>query len=116
MSLSASGLMVDLSLPAVTFRISLSGGVFTMQYFLQSNGNAEAAKKSVKHLILKTVPSGNTDCEEFDGGGVQSALQCRSYTATHSFLEYLAILSPSQRCGRPTLRTVTIMLLPILNR
>ncbi|XP_064093828.1 uncharacterized protein LOC135206337 [Macrobrachium nipponense] len=32
----------------------------------QSNGHAEAAMKSIKHLILKTAPSGNINCEEFD--------------------------------------------------
>ena len=37
-------------------------------HYPQSNGHAEAAVKSVKHLILKTAPSGNIDCEEFDRG------------------------------------------------
>ncbi|XP_045121980.1 uncharacterized protein K02A2.6-like [Portunus trituberculatus] len=34
----------------------------------QSNGHAEAAVKSVKHLIQKTAPSGDIDCEAFDRG------------------------------------------------
>ncbi|XP_068224072.1 uncharacterized protein [Palaemon carinicauda] len=34
----------------------------------QSNGHAEASVKAIKHLILKTAPSGNIDCEEFDRG------------------------------------------------
>ena len=37
-------------------------------HYPQSNGHAEAAVKSIKHLILKTAPSGNIDCEEFDRG------------------------------------------------
>ena len=37
-------------------------------HYPQANGHAEAAVKSVKHLILKTSPSGNIDCEEFDRG------------------------------------------------
>ncbi|XP_066969110.1 uncharacterized protein [Macrobrachium rosenbergii] len=42
--------------------------VVTSPYYPQSNGHAEAAVKSVKHLILTTAPSGNIDCEEFDRG------------------------------------------------
>ncbi|XP_069975985.1 uncharacterized protein [Penaeus vannamei] len=34
----------------------------------QSNGHAEAAVRSLEHLILKTAPLGNTDCEDFDRG------------------------------------------------
>ncbi|XP_068216653.1 uncharacterized protein [Palaemon carinicauda] len=37
-------------------------------HYPQSNGHAEAAVKAVKHLILKTAPSGNIDCEAFDRG------------------------------------------------
>ncbi|XP_068225977.1 uncharacterized protein [Palaemon carinicauda] len=37
-------------------------------HYPKSNGHAEAAVKAVKHLILKTAPSGNTDCEAFDRG------------------------------------------------
>ena len=37
-------------------------------HYPQSNGHAEAAVKSVKHLILKTSPSGNIDCEDFARG------------------------------------------------
>ncbi|KAG0725797.1 hypothetical protein GWK47_004545 [Chionoecetes opilio] len=37
-------------------------------HYPQSNGHAEAAVKSVKHLILKTAPSGNIDREDFDRG------------------------------------------------
>ncbi|XP_064081491.1 uncharacterized protein K02A2.6-like [Macrobrachium nipponense] len=40
--------------------------VITSPYYPQSNGHAEAAVKSMKHLILTTVPFGNIDCEEFD--------------------------------------------------
>ncbi|XP_068221433.1 uncharacterized protein [Palaemon carinicauda] len=32
----------------------------------QYTGHTEAAIKAIKHLILKTAPSGNIDCEEFD--------------------------------------------------
>ncbi|XP_068232095.1 uncharacterized protein [Palaemon carinicauda] len=37
-------------------------------HYPQSNGHAEATVKAVKHLILKTAPSGNIDCEAFDRG------------------------------------------------
>ncbi|XP_064098156.1 uncharacterized protein K02A2.6-like [Macrobrachium nipponense] len=37
-------------------------------HYPQSNGHAEAAVKAVKHLILKTAPTGNNDCEDFDRG------------------------------------------------
>ncbi|XP_076032421.1 uncharacterized protein LOC143020148 [Oratosquilla oratoria] len=37
-------------------------------YFRESNEHAEAAVKAAKHLILKTAPNGNIDCEEFDCG------------------------------------------------
>ena len=40
----------------------------TSPHYPQSNGHAEAAVKSVKHLILKTAPSGNIDSEEFNRG------------------------------------------------
>ncbi|KAG0725676.1 Gag-Pro-Pol polyprotein [Chionoecetes opilio] len=35
-------------------------------HYPPSNGHAEAAVKSVKHLILKTAPNGNIDSEDFD--------------------------------------------------
>lgn len=31
-------------------------------HYLQSDSHAEAAVRSIKHLILKTAPSGNIDC------------------------------------------------------
>ncbi|XP_064077717.1 uncharacterized protein LOC135195390 [Macrobrachium nipponense] len=37
-------------------------------HYPQSNGHAEAAVKAVKHLILKTAPTGNIDCEDFNRG------------------------------------------------
>ncbi|XP_064079558.1 uncharacterized protein K02A2.6-like [Macrobrachium nipponense] len=37
-------------------------------HYPQSNGHAEAAVKAVKHLIFKTAPTGNIDCEDFDRG------------------------------------------------
>ncbi|XP_068243679.1 uncharacterized protein [Palaemon carinicauda] len=40
----------------------------TSPHYPQSNGYAKATVKSVKHLILKTAPSGNIDCEDFDRG------------------------------------------------
>ena len=42
--------------------------VVSSPHYPQSNGHAEAAVKSVKHLILKTAPSGNIDNEDFDRG------------------------------------------------
>ena len=42
--------------------------VVSSPHYPQSNGHAEAAVKSVKHLILKVAPSGNIDCENFDRG------------------------------------------------
>ncbi|XP_068247527.1 uncharacterized protein [Palaemon carinicauda] len=42
--------------------------IITSPHYPQSNGRAEAAVKAVKHLILKTAPSGNIDCEAFDRG------------------------------------------------
>lgn len=42
--------------------------VISSPHYPQSNGHAEAAVKSVKHLIMKVAPSGNTDCEEFYRG------------------------------------------------
>ena len=42
--------------------------VVSSPHFPQSNGHAEAAVKTCKHLILKTSPSGNIDNEEFDRG------------------------------------------------
>jgi len=48
-------------------------------HYPQSNGHAEAAVKSVKHLIMKVAPSGNIDCEEFDRG----LLELRN-TPTHT--------------------------------
>ena len=63
--------MADLNSPAANSRISERWGVhhvISSPHYPQSNGHAEAAVKSVKHLILKTAPSGNIDCEEFDRG------------------------------------------------
>lgn len=37
-------------------------------HYPQSNGHAEVAVKSAKHLIMKTAPSGNKDTEDFDRG------------------------------------------------
>ena len=37
-------------------------------HYPQSNGHAESAVKSIKHLIMKVAPSGNLDCEAFDRG------------------------------------------------
>ncbi|MEL6606359.1 MAG: RNase H-like domain-containing protein, partial [Cyanobacteria bacterium J06614_10] len=42
--------------------------IITSPHYPQSNGHAEAAVKAVKHLILKSAPSGNIDCEAFDRG------------------------------------------------
>uniref|UniRef100_A0A0P4W493 Integrase catalytic domain-containing protein n=1 Tax=Scylla olivacea TaxID=85551 RepID=A0A0P4W493_SCYOL len=42
--------------------------VVTSPHYLQSNGHAEAAVKSVKYLILKTAPSCNIDTEDFARG------------------------------------------------
>ena len=42
--------------------------VVSSSHYPQSNGHAEAAIKSVKHLILKTVPSGNINTSEFNRG------------------------------------------------
>ncbi|XP_045120347.1 uncharacterized protein LOC123509838 [Portunus trituberculatus] len=42
--------------------------IVTSPHYPQSNGHAEAAVKSVKHLILKTAPSGNINTEEFARG------------------------------------------------
>ena len=42
--------------------------VMSSPHYPQSNGHAEAAVKTVKHLILKTAPNGNIECEEFDRG------------------------------------------------
>ena len=42
--------------------------VVTSPHYPQSNGHAEAAVKAAKHLIIKTVPTGNIDCKEFDRG------------------------------------------------
>lgn len=38
--------------------------VVTSPHYPQSNGHAEAAVKSIKHLILKTVPTGYNICED----------------------------------------------------
>ncbi|XP_050710137.1 uncharacterized protein LOC126994907 [Eriocheir sinensis] len=40
----------------------------TSPHYPQSNGHAEAAVKSMKHLIMKVAPTGNIDCEDFDRG------------------------------------------------
>ncbi|XP_076049705.1 uncharacterized protein LOC143030441 [Oratosquilla oratoria] len=40
----------------------------TSPNYPQSNGHAEAAVKAAKHLILKTTPTSNFECEEFDRG------------------------------------------------
>ena len=42
--------------------------IITSPHYPQSNGQAEVAVKAVKHLILKTAPSGNIDCEDFERG------------------------------------------------
>ena len=42
--------------------------IVTSPHYPQSNGHAEAAVKSVKHLIMKVAPTGNIDCEDFDRG------------------------------------------------
>lgn len=42
--------------------------LITSPHYLQSNGHVEAAVTAVKHLILKTAPSGNIDCKAFDRG------------------------------------------------
>ncbi|XP_064100745.1 uncharacterized protein K02A2.6-like [Macrobrachium nipponense] len=42
--------------------------IITSPHYPQANGHAEAAVKAVKHLIIKTAPSGNIDCEAFDRG------------------------------------------------
>ena len=42
--------------------------VITSPHHPQSNGHAEAAVKSLKHLILKVAPSGNIRTEAFDRG------------------------------------------------
>lgn len=61
--------MVDPHSPAINSVASPTAGAFiTSSYYPQSNGHAEAAVKSTKHLILKTAPGGNIDCEEFDRG------------------------------------------------
>ncbi|XP_066967170.1 uncharacterized protein [Macrobrachium rosenbergii] len=40
----------------------------TSPHYTQSSGHAEVIVKAVKHLILKTAPSCNNDCEDFDCG------------------------------------------------
>ncbi|XP_045112533.1 uncharacterized protein LOC123505380 [Portunus trituberculatus] len=42
--------------------------ILTSPHHPQSNGHAEAAVKSLKHLILKVAPSGNIRTEVFDRG------------------------------------------------
>ncbi|XP_068220014.1 uncharacterized protein [Palaemon carinicauda] len=42
--------------------------IMSSPHYPQSNGHAKASVKAIKHLILKTAPSGNIDCEEFDRG------------------------------------------------
>lgn len=42
--------------------------IVTSPHHPQSNGHAEAAVKSVKHLILKVAPAGNINCEDFHRG------------------------------------------------
>ncbi|XP_045137205.1 uncharacterized protein LOC123519765 [Portunus trituberculatus] len=42
--------------------------VMSSPHYPQSNGYAEAAVKSVKHLILKKAPSSKIDCEQFACG------------------------------------------------
>ncbi|XP_068235531.1 uncharacterized protein [Palaemon carinicauda] len=42
--------------------------IMSSPHYPQSNGHAEASVKAIKHLILRTSPSGNIDCEEFDRG------------------------------------------------
>lgn len=53
--------------------------VVTSPHYPQSNGHAESAVKSVKHLIMKVAPTGNIDCEDFDRG----LLELRN-TPTHT--------------------------------
>lgn len=53
--------------------------IITSPHHPQSNGHAEAAVKSVKHLILKIAPTGNIHNEEFHRG----LLEMRN-TPTHS--------------------------------
>lgn len=42
--------------------------IVTSPHYPQANGHAEAAVKSIKHLILKVAPSGDIACEAFDRG------------------------------------------------
>ena len=37
----------------------------------QSNGNAEAAVKAMKHLVAKTAEHGSLDCDEFSSGLIE---------------------------------------------
>ena len=43
-------------------------GHLAYHYFtlLQAKGHTEASVKTIKHLIMKVMPSGNMDCEAFD--------------------------------------------------
>ncbi|XP_068200738.1 uncharacterized protein [Palaemon carinicauda] len=42
--------------------------IISSPHYPLSNSHAEASVKAIKHLILKTAPSGNIDCKEFDQG------------------------------------------------
>ena len=53
--------------------------IVSTPHYPQSNGHAEAAVKTVKHLIMKVAPSGNIDSEAFD----QALLELRN-TPTHT--------------------------------
>jgi len=66
----------------------------------QSNGHAEAAVKSLEHLILKTAPLGNIDCEDFDRGLLElrnipnATGRSPAQILYGQPLQYLLILSP----------------------
>ncbi|XP_045120473.1 uncharacterized protein LOC123509916 [Portunus trituberculatus] len=98
--------------------------IVTSPHYPQSNGHAEAAVKSVKHLILKTAPSGNIDTEEF-ARGLLELRNSPNYTGRSLRNTSMATLfgpaslptqSPSPRTGRPRRRNATAALPPELNR
>lgn len=49
--------------------------MMTSSQYPQPNGHAEDAVKAVMHLVLKTVPSGNINCDEFDRGLIELPAQ-----------------------------------------